>query len=156
MDVVISRIRLVAIYVGLLLPVIVFGALNALMSSNNSPIDWVDATFTERRQYDEFVELFGPGDVIIASWPECFWTDERLEVLTSDLRKSKRFRSTSDESLLHQVICGREVILKLTQGPPTREAHDRSPDGEPDSAVMNAPGSESVNARVTRSPLSAP
>ena len=67
MDAVISRIRLVAIYVGLLLPVIAFGAVNALKSSNNSPIDWVDATFAERRQYDEFVELFGPGDVVIAS-----------------------------------------------------------------------------------------
>ena len=41
MDAVISRIRLVAIYVGLLLPVIAFGAFNALESINNSPIDWV-------------------------------------------------------------------------------------------------------------------
>lgn len=140
MHAVISRIRLIAVYVGLMLPVIVFGAVNALKSSNNSPIDWVDANFTERRQYDEFVELFGPGDVVIASWPECFWTDERLDVLTSDLRQSRQFRNTSGESLLHQVVCGREVILKLIKGPSTPEAHNRSTDGEPDSAAMNAPG----------------
>jgi uncharacterized protein len=137
MHAVISRIRLVAVYVGLLLPVIVFGAVNALKSSNNSPVDWVDATFTERRQYDEFVELFGPGDVVIASWPECFWADERLDVLTNDLRQSERFRNSAGESLLHQVVCGREVILKLTQSPPTPEAHDQSVDGEPDTAVTN-------------------
>ena len=41
MDAVISRIRLVAIYVGLLLPVLAFGAFNALESINNSPIDGV-------------------------------------------------------------------------------------------------------------------
>ena len=139
MHAVISRIHLVAVYVGLLLPVIAFGAVNALKSSNNSPIDWVDATFTERRQYDEFVELFGPGDVVIASWPECFWTDERLDVLTSDLRQSKRFRNSAGESLLHQVVCGREVVLKLTQGPAPPVANDNTLDGEHDSAVTNPP-----------------
>jgi hypothetical protein len=41
MDAVISRIRLVAIYVRLLLPVIAFGAFNALESIHNSPIDGV-------------------------------------------------------------------------------------------------------------------
>jgi uncharacterized protein len=133
MDVVISRIRLVAIYVGLLLPVIVFGALNALKSSNNSPIDWVDANFAERRQYDEFVELFGPGDVVIASWPDCFWTDERLDLLTNELRQSPHFRDSSGESLLYQVVCGREVVLKLTQATPTSETQRQTSDEEPDS-----------------------
>lgn len=126
MDAVISRIRLVAIYVGLLLPIIAFGAFNALKSSNNSPIDWVDATFTERRQYDEFVELFGPGDVVIASWPECFWTDERLDLLTSDLRQSPQFRDSAGVPLLHQVVSGREVVLKLTQGSPVSDAQGQS------------------------------
>ena len=126
MDAVISRIRLVAIYVGLLLPVIAFGAVNALKSSNNSPIDWVDATFTERRQYDEFVELFGPGDVVIASWPECLWTDERLDLLTNDLRQSPRFHDGAGVSLLHQVVSGREVVLKLTQGSPVPDAQGQS------------------------------
>jgi predicted RND superfamily exporter protein len=135
MDVVISRIRLVAIYVGLLLPVIVFGALNALKSSNNSPIDWVDANFAERRQYDEFVELFGPGDVVIASWPECFWTDERLDLLTNELRQSPLFRDSSGESLLYQVVCGREVVLKLTQATTTSETQRQTSDEEPDSQV---------------------
>ncbi len=137
MDAVISRIRLVAIYVGLLLPVIAFGAVNALKSSNNSPIDWVDATFTERRQYDEFVELFGPGDVVIASWPECFWTDERLDLLTNDLRQSPRFRDSAGESLLYHVVCGREIVLKLTQGPPTSDVQGQSSDDESDSEATN-------------------
>jgi hypothetical protein len=131
MDVVISRIRLVAIYVGLLLPLIVFGALNALKSSNNSPIDWVDANFAERRHYDEFVKLFGPGDVVIASWTDCFWTDERLDLLMDDLRQSPRFRNNSGESLLFQVVCGREVVLKLTQATPTPETQRQTSDEEP-------------------------
>ena len=138
MDAVISRIRLVAIYVGLLLPVIAFGAFNALKSSNNSPIDWVDASFTERRQYDEFVELFGPGDVVIASWPECFWTDERLDLLTNDLRQSPRFRDSAGESLLYHVVCGREVVLKLTQGSRVSEPKGQGSDEELETPNMPA------------------
>lgn len=45
---IISRIRLAAVYVVILLPVIIYGAVNALQSSNNSPIDWVDSSFSER------------------------------------------------------------------------------------------------------------
>lgn len=55
---IISRIRLAAVYVVILLPVIIYGAVNALQSSNNSPIDWVDSSFSERANYDEFVLLF--------------------------------------------------------------------------------------------------
>ena len=72
---IISRIRLAAVYAIILLTIIVYGAINALQSSNNSPIDWVDSSFSERAHSDEFVQLFGPGDVIVASWPDLSSTD---------------------------------------------------------------------------------
>lgn len=50
---IISRIRLAAVYVIILLPIIVYGAINALQSSNNSPIDWVDSSFSERAHYQK-------------------------------------------------------------------------------------------------------
>ncbi len=122
MQQVISRIRLVAVYVAVLLPVIIYGAMHTLQSSNNSPIDWVDSTFSERKQFDEFVELFGPGDVVIASRPEYLWTDKRLDRLTLGLRKSKAFRSQERSPLFHQVVSGRETLLRMKTPPETTSA----------------------------------
>ncbi len=50
---IISRIRLAAVYAIILLTIIVYGAINALQSSNNSPIDWVDSSFSERAHYQK-------------------------------------------------------------------------------------------------------
>ncbi|MEZ6031560.1 MAG: MMPL family transporter [Planctomycetaceae bacterium] len=115
MDQLVKRIRLLAIYVALLLPLIAFGAFQSLQSSNNSPIDWVNASFSERKHYDEFVELFGPGDVVIASWPKCFWSDSRLDRLVRGLREAKAFRTSDGDPLFQQVTCGRETLLRMVK-----------------------------------------
>ncbi|MFM8724421.1 MAG: hypothetical protein ACKON9_04770, partial [Planctomycetaceae bacterium] len=70
-----ARIRLLMLYLLVSLPLIVYGAIRALEASNNSPVDWVDERFSERKVYDHFSEQFGPGDAVIISWPECWWTD---------------------------------------------------------------------------------
>lgn len=111
---IIARIRLVALYGLLLLPPMIYGAIKALESSNNSPIDWVDDRFTERRHYDDFVEMFGPGDVVIASWPGCVWTDARLDVVLAELRSSSVFKDARGNSLFHSVVTGRETLQKIT------------------------------------------
>ncbi len=115
MQPVISRIRLLAIYAVVLLPFIAYGAIHALQSTNTSPIDWVDSTFIERKHYDEFVELFGPGHIVIASWPECYWEDERLDVLTDGLRDSQTFRAADGAPFFHEVVSGRTMLLNMTK-----------------------------------------
>lgn len=122
---VLARIRLLSVYIVLLLPVIVYGAVHALQSSNNSPIDWVDSSFSERRHYDEFVELFGPGDTVIASWPGCVRTDQRLDKLVRILRESKTFRTADDEPLIQQVVSGRETLLEMIDPPPAPRPRPR-------------------------------
>lgn len=114
---IIARIRLVALYLLLLLLPMIYGAIKALESSNNSPIDWVDERFTERRHYDEFVEMFGPGDAVIASWPGCVWTDSRLDSVLIELRTSPTFKDARGESFFHSVVTGRETLLKITAAP---------------------------------------
>ncbi len=109
-----ARIRLLLIYLLLSLPVIVYGAIQALQASNNSPIDWVDDRFSERKTYDSFVELFGPGDAVIVSWPECYWTDERLDLLLDRLRRDPAFLNGEGKSFFHTVACGREMLLQMT------------------------------------------
>ncbi|MCA9085613.1 MAG: MMPL family transporter [Planctomycetaceae bacterium] len=109
------RIRLVAIYGLFVLPFVVYGAAQALKSNNNSPIDWVTSQFEARRDYDEFVEQFGPGDALIISWEGCHWTDTRLDRLTHVLRDSEFFHNADGQSEFHRVISGRDVLLQMTQ-----------------------------------------
>ena len=111
----VTRIRLLATYLALLLPFIAYGAFHSLQSSNNSPIDWVDSSFSERKHYDEFVELFGPGDAVIASWPGCDWSDARLDRLVRGLRQSKVFRAADGTPLFHAVHCGRETLQSMVK-----------------------------------------
>ncbi len=111
----VKRIRLLAIYVALMLPFIAYGAFQSLQSNNNSPIDWVDSSFSERKHYDEFVELFGPGDGVIASWPECYWSDARLDKLVKGIREAKLFHTSDGAPLIHQVVCGRETLLSMVK-----------------------------------------
>ena len=111
----VTRIRLLATYLALLLPFIAYGAFHSLQSSNNSPIDWVDSSFSERKHYDEFVELFGPGDAVIASWPGCDWSDARLDRLVRGLRESKVFRAADGTPLFHAVHCGRETLQSMVK-----------------------------------------
>ena len=60
-----ARIRLLVLYLLVSLPILIYGAVRALEASNNSPIDWVDGRFSERRVYDHFSEQFGPGDAVV-------------------------------------------------------------------------------------------
>ncbi|MEZ6059247.1 MAG: MMPL family transporter [Planctomycetaceae bacterium] len=111
----IARARLVALYVILIAPFVIWGAIHALESSNNSPIDWVGPEFPERQHYDAFVGLFGHGDAVIASWPGCVVTDSRLDKLMSTLRNSRAFLNADGVSSFESVVCGREVLLQMSR-----------------------------------------
>lgn len=112
-----QRITLLCGYVILLLPFVVLGAIDALKSNSNSPIDWVPSTFPPRAEYDAFVEKFGPGDALIVSWEGCSIENENLDPLLVALRKSPTFRTKSGATLFTSVSCGRELLLKLLSGP---------------------------------------
>lgn len=114
MNPVLVRIRLLLIYLFCLLPLVIWGAVQALQASNNSPIDWVDDSFAARRGYDEFVKLFGPGDAVVISWPGCQRTDTRLDELLSMLREDPEFLDADGASYFYSVTCGREVLQQLT------------------------------------------
>jgi len=129
-----ARIRLLMLYLLISLPWVVYGAVRALEASNNSPIDWVDDRFAERKVYDHFSEQFGPGDAVVISWPECWWTDPRLDEAVRRLRSDAEFQDADGNSYFHSVACGRETLLALTgqltgeaTGEATEEATEESP-----------------------------
>ncbi len=154
MQSVLSRIRLLAVYVLLLMPFIVYGAIQALQSSNSSPIDWVDSSFSERRHYDEFVELFGPGDAVVASWPECYWEDERLDTLINGLRESQTFRAADGSPLFHQVVSGREALLGMAG--PEETTYTTAPGEGPAQSTESLESSEVLAPELTSKQSSMP
>ena len=117
-----ARIRLVVVYVLIATPFIVNGAFNALQSNNNSPIDWVDDSFAPRRQYDVFVEQFGPGDAVVASWPGCTWDDPRLDQLVRAFREASLFRQSDGSPCFHRVVSGRETLRHMVNPPQANTA----------------------------------
>lgn len=138
------RFRLILIYLLLLAPWIAKGAISALETTANSPLDWVDDDFAPRRDYDRFTEEFGAGDVVVISWPGCLVDDPRLDQFTASLRKSPGFFD-GDLWLFHRVTSGRGVLQQLTSEPmslPLGEAKQRisgkllGPDGDTTAVVI--------------------
>lgn len=117
------RFRLIFLYLLLLSPWIAQGAMSALESSANSPLDWVNTDFAPRRDYDRFVDDFGGGDVVVISWPGCKIDDCRLDVFTQSLRHSRSFFD-GDDWLFHRVTSGREVLRQMMSPPMSLSVSD--------------------------------
>lgn len=112
-----KRYWLLLAYVVILLPLIVQGAKRAMESNANSPIDWVPSTFEPRRRYDQFRTQFGPGDVVVMSWPGCTINSETVDTLTNTLRTDRQFFDEASHWYFHQVGSGRESLARLQRPP---------------------------------------
>ncbi|PQO46832.1 efflux RND transporter permease subunit [Blastopirellula marina] len=100
----------------LLIPLISFGASQAMRSNANSPIDWAPASFPLKGEYDNFVARFGPGDAVIASWEGCTLDNPQLDELATALRNDPCFHDSQGQSYFYRVVNGREALQRLTQG----------------------------------------
>ena len=107
------RWRLLLLYGVLAAPLVVFGAIRALESNNNSPLDWVPPSFPARRDYDVFRRLFGPGDTVVISWDGCTLDEPRLDRLASVLRHARAFYDDTGKWYFHRVVSGREEVAAL-------------------------------------------
>jgi predicted RND superfamily exporter protein len=111
------QFRLLMLYALGLLPLIGFGAFQALQSNSNSPLNWVPATFPARAVYDEHTQRFGYGDVIFLSWEGCSLGEARLDEFLQSLRQGERFVQQDGTPYFPRVVCGREIVDRLTAGP---------------------------------------
>lgn len=121
------RWRLMLAYAVIAAPTLVVGAMHALESNNNSPIDWVDSDFAPRAEYDRLCEAFGPGDAVVVSWPGCLLGESRLDQLVTRLRNDRTFFAADGSWLFHSVGSGREAAIALV-----------APRGEGDEPGMTA------------------
>ena len=106
------RLRLVLVYGVVLLPVVIWHAMQAVQTTANSPLDWAPSNFPARVDYDAFSRTFGPGDVVVLSWKGCTTDATELDTLVEALRTDSAF---FDEGtwLFDQVACGRELIQQM-------------------------------------------
>ncbi|XZE55033.1 efflux RND transporter permease subunit [Planctomycetaceae bacterium SH139] len=102
------RFKIILVYLLLLSPWIGIGAIAALQPVANSPLDWVDANFAPRADYDAFSERFGSADVVFISWPGCTIENSSLDLFCKSLRKSSCFFD-AEHWLFHRVVSGREL-----------------------------------------------
>ena len=143
------RLRLLIAYAILAAPLVVYGAMRAMQGNSNSPIDWVTSQFAPRADYDAFCELFGPGDVVVMSWPGATIDEPRLDQLVQAIRSARVFHAEEGGWLFERVVSGREAIADLTRplgaGLPTLSAADAAerlrahligPDGKTTAVVV--------------------
>lgn len=112
-----KRLYLLAAYALAALPFLVYGAVQAVSRNANSPIDWVSAAFPARRDFDEFRRQFGPGDVVVMSWPGCTVDNPDLDRLKGHLRQAKLFFDKQGTWYFDEVVSGRELLRDLSAQP---------------------------------------
>ncbi|MBX3439495.1 MAG: MMPL family transporter [Planctomycetaceae bacterium] len=113
----VRRAWLLAIYAVCSLPFLVYGAWRAMQTNSNSPLTWVPSTFPPRAEYDRFVEQFGTGEVVIASWPGCTLDEPKLDRLLASLREEAAFADANGQTYFERITCGREIVNQLASGP---------------------------------------
>jgi predicted RND superfamily exporter protein len=98
-------------------PLIAWSAFTVLESQSQTPMDWVQPDFPQRRAYVWFAEIFGSGDVVIASWDGCTLENPAVGQVVAaatgpgapvDGRGRPWFASVSD---------GPSVVARLTESP---------------------------------------
>jgi uncharacterized protein len=152
MQTVYARIRLMVVYLLLSLPFVIYGASQALKSNNNSPLDWCDSSFPAKRNYESFVREFGPGDVVVASWPGCTWKNPELDRLLSVFRNSELFRSSDGEPFFFRVISGRETLSQMV-GTPLNTDEPVSTSAHAADAAADGSGPSTADPRRGQMPL---
>ena len=62
---------IILIVLGLLLPVLLYGTINALKVQSSDLRQWLPQGYEESKIYDQFKDRFGEDEMIVASWEDC-------------------------------------------------------------------------------------
>ncbi|MCA9212518.1 MAG: MMPL family transporter [Planctomycetales bacterium] len=112
-----KRLHILLFYVAVASPFIAQGAIRAMQTNANSPVDWVSDAFPAKAEYEAFRKRFGTGDVVVMSWPGCTVENSQLDELLKSLRTAPAFHDDQQRPWFERVTCGREEIGKLTSPP---------------------------------------
>ncbi len=105
----------ILVVAALLVPLIGWGVQRAILSNSNDVRDWLPAEYPETQQYSRFTEHFGVQDFIVASWPGCTLTDERLDQFVRGL--SELAGGDASFQPFSQILTGRSLLDRLAEPP---------------------------------------
>ena len=105
----------ILVVAALLVPLIGWGVQRAILSNSNDVRDWLPAEYPETQQYAWFTEHFGVQDFIVASWPGCTLTDERLDQFVRGL--SELTGRDASFQPFSQILTGRSLLDRLAEPP---------------------------------------
>ena len=105
----------ILVVAALLVPLIGWGVQRAILSNSNDVRDWLPAEYPETQQYSWFTEHFGVQDFIVASWPGCTLTDERLDQFVRGL--SELAGRDASFQPFSQILTGRSLLDRLAEPP---------------------------------------
>jgi predicted RND superfamily exporter protein len=112
---VISRVTLAAMAVAAVW--IVPRAAAVLGVDSAPPLEWVPKQFPARVAYQEFIDRFGSGDVVVVSWEGCTLDSPELAELTRRLGKGSATRGVDGSDWFETAISGRGLLDRLTKPP---------------------------------------
>ncbi|MCM2369154.1 efflux RND transporter permease subunit [Aporhodopirellula aestuarii] len=99
-------------------PFVVRGSDLGLLSMFNAPLMWVDRDAPARREFNEFIDLFGAHDLIVVTWEGCQVDDERLSTAADAVLDVQAERdATGKQRLVNNVFSGKTLLDTLTSMP---------------------------------------
>jgi predicted RND superfamily exporter protein len=112
-----KRYLLMLLYTAAAVPLVAWGAMQALQMRPNSPLDWVSEKFPARLDYEQFRDRFGSGDVVVVGWDGCTVDSPALARFVKILRQAQAFHTPDGAPYFERVISGQEVFRSLTSPP---------------------------------------
>lgn len=154
------RILWVAVF---LLPVVMFGAYQAMRSNTNDVREWLPKEYGETADYQWFQDHFGNEEFIVVTWDGCRADDDRLTLLAAKLRPAEEVDKFGNRiGIVVRVLTGRSILDELTKPPlalTPEEVKRRfqgtlfGPDGEQTCAIVTLSDEAKHDLRTTISSI---
>ncbi len=100
------------------LPFVIRGSDLGLKTMFNAPLLWIEHDSETRRDFNEFLDLFGAQEMIVVTWPGCTVADERLATAAAEIERVQHLRASNGEpAVFNQVLTGNTMLQVLTSPP---------------------------------------
>jgi hypothetical protein len=98
------------------LPVSIWGAVQAFRSISNRVVDWMPADFPATQEYYRFFGLFGSDELLMISWEDCRLDDPRIKPYR-DALLAPAATPDGPRPLFREVITGPDVLASFQDKP---------------------------------------
>ncbi len=113
----VARRRITLLVLLVLLPFVVIGVLRVEYDSTDMQ-QWLPEGQIQRKQYEKFIDAFGPDDTLIVSWPGCTLDDLRLSKLQAAYERFTSSAQREDSLDYFLRVSGGATVLRSLMSKP--------------------------------------